>query len=240
MFALLSAICLLQTGVPKPLVGVRRIVMMGDSITQMGGQPKGYVTLVDTTLKAAFPNQPIEVINVGIGGQKAPDMRARFQRDVIDRKPEIVTLSVGVNDVWHDFRDPQWTKRVAEGNSGRGVALPTYLSNIEAMVEAAKAAGIRVILVSPTLIYEDLHCAENRRLQSYVRAEGDLAKRLGVGFINLNSVFAKVVKAYQREAGKRQLLLTIDGVHVNDAGNALMADTILRYLQVPIPDQVRP
>jgi lysophospholipase L1-like esterase len=56
----------------------------------------------------------------------------------------------------------------------------------------------------------------------------------------LNSVFAKVVKAYQREAGKRQLLLTIDGVHVNDAGNALMADTILRYLQVPIPDQVRP
>ena len=130
MFALLSAICLLQTGVPKPLVGVRRIVMMGDSITQMGGQPKGYVTLVDTTLKAAFPNQPIEVINVGIGGQKAPDMRERFKRDVIDRKPEIVTLSVGVNDVWHDFRDPQWTKRVPEGNSGRGVAMSTYLSNV--------------------------------------------------------------------------------------------------------------
>ena len=240
MFALLSALCVLQVGLPKPLEGVHRIVMMGDSITQMGGHPKGYVTLIDSTLKSMFPSQPIEVINVGIGGQKAPDMRARFQRDVIDQKPEIVTLSVGVNDVWHNFRDPQWTKRVPEGNSGRGVALPIYLSNIESMVQAAKAAGIRIILVSPTLIYEDLSCAENKRLQSYVRAEGELAKRMGVGFINLNSVFTKVVKAYQREAGKRQLLLTIDGVHVNDAGNALMADAILKYLDVEVPDQVSP
>jgi acyl-CoA thioesterase I len=240
MLTLLSALLILQTAVPKPLAGVHRIVMMGDSITQLGEQPKGYVNLIRETLKASYPGQPIEVINVGISGQKAPDMRLRFQRDVIDRKPEIVTLSVGVNDVWHNFRDPEWTKRVPEGNSGRGVDLPTYLSNVESMVLAAKAAGIRIVLVSPTLIYEDLNCAENQRLKAYVRAEGERAKRLGAGFIDLNAVFGRVVKAYQREAGKRQLLLTNDGVHVNDAGNALMADAILRYLQVPVPDQVKP
>jgi lysophospholipase L1-like esterase len=225
---------------PKPLQGVHRIVMMGDSITQMGASPKGYVTLVRDTFAATYPESPIEVINVGIGGQKAPDMLARFQRDVIDKKPDLVTISVGVNDVWHDFRTPTWSGRVAEGNSGRGVPLPKYSVGVEAMIVAAKSAGIRVVLLSPSLIYEDLECAENRRLREYVAEEARLARQYRTGFINLHEVFRRVVRAYQREAGPRQLLLTTDGVHVNDAGNALIADSILRYLKVPVPNQVSP
>ncbi len=214
---------------------VHRVVMMGDSITQIGAGPKGYVTLVNQSLNTLHP---IEVINVGIGGQKAPDMLARFQRDVLDMKPDLFTLSVGVNDVWHNFRDFQKNLRIPTGDTGRGVLLPEYLKDVESMVEQAKAAGIKVVLLSPTLVYEDLDCAENKRMETYVKAEEALAKKEGVGFINLFRMCKASVAEYQKSAGRRQLLLTVDGVHMNDAGNALMADAILKYLGVPIPDGV--
>lgn len=223
----------------KPdLAKVHRIVMMGDSITQFGSGPKGYVTLVDETLDAFRPRDPFEVVNVGVSGQKAPQMLARFEKDVVDRHPDLVTISVGVNDVWHNFRDRAWKARVPAGDSGAGVTLPEYLKSVETMVDMAKSAGAQVVLLSPTLVFEDLDAAENKRMEAYVRAEEALAKRKGVGFVNLYRACADAVAAYQRVAGRRQLLLTVDGVHMNDAGNALMADSLLRYLGVPIPDHV--
>jgi lysophospholipase L1-like esterase len=237
MLGSLVAFAVVVQGKPD-LARVHRIVMMGDSITQMGAAPKGYVTLVDGTLDATRPSDPFEVINVGISGQKAPQMLERFQRDVVDKKPDLVTLSVGVNDVWHGFRDFAKGERHPQGDLPAGDPLPTYLADVEKMVDMATGAGAKVVLLSPTLVYEDLDCAENRRMETYVRAEEDLAKRKGVGFINLFKMCKDTVAAYQKHAGRRQLLLTIDGVHMNDAGNALMADAILKYLGVPIPDNV--
>ncbi len=223
----------------KPdLAKVHRIVMMGDSITAMGASPKGYVTLVDQSLDASRPRDPFEVVNVGIGGQKAPDMLGRFQHDVIDKKPDLVTISVGVNDVWHDFKDFAKNERHPSGDLGRGVPLPLYLADVEKMIDMAKSAGAQVVLLSPTLVYEDLDCVENRRMDTYVRAEESLAKRKGVGFVNLYRACYDAVASYQKVAGRRSLLLTVDGVHMNDAGNALMADSLLKFLGVPYPDNV--
>lgn len=225
---------------PPQLVGVKRIVMMGDSITQMGGSPHGYVTLLDKALKETYPSNPIEVINVGIGGQKAPDMHARFKKDVLDRHPDMVMISVGVNDVWHDFRNPSWTARDATGNSGRGIKLDVHLRELGAMVTEAKAAGIKVVMLSPTVVYEDLKCDENRRMDVYVDAQRKLAQKQQVPFVNLNKSFKSVISAYQKEAGRTQLLLTTDGVHLNDQGNTLMANSILKTLGVPLPEKIGP
>jgi len=226
--------------VPSQLSGIHKIVMMGDSITQIGGSPKGYVTLVTQTLNSLDPGTKFEVINAGISGEKSTDMHRRFQKDVIDRHPDMVTLSVGVNDVWHNFRNPEWTARVATGDSGRGVDLPTYIKEVDAMVTEAGAANIKMVLVSPTLVYEDLECAENQRLRQYVDAEHDIARKHHIPFIDLNAAFRQAVKKYQEEAGEETLLLTVDGVHMNDAGNALMANEILRSLGVSLPDRISP
>ncbi len=229
-----------MAAIPSQLEGVHRIVMMGDSITQLGASPKGYVTLISNTLKSDFPSQPIEVINAGISGHRSNDMLARFQHDVLDQKPDLATINVGVNDVWHNFRTPDWSARVPAGNSGRGVSLDAYLANVGKMIDMARAAGVRVWLVSPTLVYEDLDCAENRRLRQYAQAEKRLASEKGVGFVDLNSLFRATVAAYRKGAGQTQLLLTVDGVHMNDQGNALMAGGILKALGVPIPDTISP
>lgn len=226
--------------VPDFLSNVHKIVFMGDSITQAGTSVKGYITVIGETLKTTYPDHPFELIGVGIGGQKAPDMHARFQRDVIDKHPDLVTISVGVNDVWHDFRDPNWTHRVPSGDSGRGVKLDVHIKELTAMVEEAKAAGIKVVMLSPTVIYEDLNCDENKRLTTYVDAQRKLAQKEHVPFVDLNKAFKAVLSAYQKEAGPSQLLLTGDGVHMNDQGNALMADCVLRTMGVPIPNRIKP
>lgn len=222
------------------LANVHKIVFMGDSITAAGTSPKGYITVMGKTLKELYPTHSFELIGVGIGGQKAPDMHARFKRDVIDKHPDLVTISVGVNDVWHDFRDFEKNRRISEGNSGRGVKLDIHIRELEAMVTEAKAAGIKVVMISPTVIYEDLNCDENKRLSSYVDAQQKLAKKHQVPFVNLNKSFKTAISGYQKVAGETQLLLTDDGVHMNDQGNALMAYDVLRTMGVPIPKRLSP
>ena len=222
-----------QAPVPPPLAGVTRIVTLGDSITQGGGQPGGYVWLLDRYLNALYPGTPITVVNAGISGHKATDMQARFERDVLAARPQLVTISVGVNDVWHSFRDFKQRRDYPDGSLPNGVPLPLYIEKLEAMVVAAKAAGIRVVLLTPTPIHENPASPENARLASYVGAMTALAARHQCTVVDLNAAMTRAIAALQREAGPRVNVVTTDGVHLNAAGNQLVAWTILRALGVP-------
>src|SRR5258708_28074530 len=88
---------------PLALQGVKILVTLGDSITQGGAAPGGYVWLMQKYLDALYPQQGIKIVNAGISGHKSTDMAARFQKDVLVPKPQLITISVGVNDVWHGF-----------------------------------------------------------------------------------------------------------------------------------------
>jgi acyl-CoA thioesterase-1 len=218
---------------PPLLQGVARIVTLGDSITQAGADPGGYVWLMDRYLKAIYPSTPIEIVNAGISGHKSTDMQARFERDVLAAKPQLVTISVGVNDVWHAFRDFQTQQDHPDGDLPNGVPLPLYTEKVEAMITAATAAGIKVVLVTPTLIHENPSTAENQRLRSYLTALNELARKHGCALVDLNGVMTEVIVAYRRAAGPHRNVLTTDGVHMNAAGNQLMAWQILRGMGVP-------
>ena len=74
------------------------IVAIGDSITAGGG----YLRDIDAVLAQQYPDLKIpKVVNKGIGGQKAEDLVKRFDNDVVQLKPAVVTISIGINDVWH-------------------------------------------------------------------------------------------------------------------------------------------
>ena len=246
MFSIIPLVAMSLNLMPKPLdlppmlIGVKKIVMMGDSITEGGRSPHGFITLLDQTLKATYPGSKFDIDNVGVSGQKAPDMHKRFKRDVLDKHPEMVMISVGVNDVWHDFRKPDWSGRDASGRSGNGVKLDVHIHELEAMVMEAKSAGIKVVMLSPSVVYEDLGCEENKRMSLYVDAQRKLAQKNKVPFVNLFKSFNSVIGAFQKESGRSQLLLTTDGVHLNDQGNTLFASNILKTLGVPIPEKLSP
>jgi len=179
-------------------------------------------------LTALYPD--IEVINAGISGHKSTDMLARFQRDVLDKKPDLITISVGVNDVWHGFYDNH-----PMGDGPRGVPLADYRKNVEEMVQRGKAAGARIVILSTTVIEEDLQNRENAKLVGYNSALRDLARKYHGTFVDLQRPFQALIKEY-RTTGGRDHMLTVDGVHMNALGNRVMANTILTELGVA-PDR---
>lgn len=225
MFKSLSILPLQAATSPSFSLGTQdKIVMLGDSITKNASQQGGYVWLLQEYLKRLYPEETREIINAGISGNKSTDMQERFQTDVLNARPDVVMINVGVNDVWHSFT------KVGEN---AGVPLNRYRDNVAEMVKAAQAQGITVVLLSPTVIYENLNGPENQRLASYVGAMREIAVEYGCHFVDLNMPFRHVISTYQRYAGQAENILTRDGVHLNLAGNQIMAYTILRQLGVP-------
>src|SRR5262249_8231825 len=104
---------------------------------------------------------------------------------------------------------------------------------VEEMILAGKSSGARIAVLSTTIIYEDESSPENARLVIYNRTLKELAAKHGCLFINLNAPFHEAIRAFHKHTGGPANLLTTDGVHMNAAGNQLMAFTIMRGLGVP-------
>lgn len=207
--------------VPDTLLSARRLVCLGDSITEQGEAPGGYVDIV----RQALAPRGIEVVNAGIGGHRSPDMRARFTRDVLRHRPDVVTISCGVNDVWHGFDAFH-----PDGGGPRGVPLSAFRQNIQAMIEAAQGDRALPVILSTTLIEEDAASPANLRLRDYNDVLRHLADLNDCRFINLFEPFLAAIAARRRDTGERRLWLTTDGVHLNERGNALMARLLLEGL----------
>jgi lysophospholipase L1-like esterase len=191
-----------------------QIVAIGDSITAGGG----YLRNIDTVLAEQYPDLKIpKVINKGIGGHKAEDLAARFDRDVVQLKPAFVTINVGINDVWHRLAGPHNENILA-----------AYRANVARMVDAAQKAGIKVILLTPTLIQEDPNTEGNQRLAKYVAVQKEIAAEKKCQLVDLHRMFLSALK---KKPADRQL--TQDGVHMQTLGNAVMAAGVLRALGVP-------
>ena len=221
-----------RLGMGTPLQGVHRIACLGDSITQFGDGPTGYVGLIRAYLTQVMAPQPMEVLNAGVSGNTSNDELGRLTRDVLDKKPDLVTVSVGVNDVWHGFDGTH-----PQGGGPGGVALPTYRANVEKMVTAMQGQGIVVVILSPTVIGEDLNDPRNVPVPSYVAVLQDIARTHKCLYVDLQTSFQTYLDLY-RTTGHTDNLLTGDGVHMNDWGNRVMAARILSALMSPAPKGV--
>lgn len=192
------------------------LVCLGDSITQAAD---GYVGVMAALVGARYPDRGVKIINAGIGGHKAPDMRARLDRDVIARAPDWVTINVGINDVWHGL----------DSRGAGGVPLDVYEADVEAMVaRLQQETRARVVLVTPTVIGEDLDAEANKTLTLYVYAMQQVAERRGARLAPAHADFLVTLRAGQ--AADPAFRLTTDGVHLNSIGNARLALTILETL----------
>lgn len=184
-----------------------KIAFLGDSITQQGaGSASGYVRLVIRGLDANGIRA--EAIPAGIGGHKSNDMLARLERDVISKKPEWMTLSCGVNDVWH---------------GANGVPLDKYKANITQIVEKAQAANIKVVILTSTMIGEDQPNDNNQKLIPYNDFLKSLAAEKRLPVADLNAAMQTEVAVPHKGT-----LLTTDGVHMNPLGNQMMAAGVLK------------
>ncbi len=185
------------------------IAFLGDSITAQGAaSPGGYVNLVASGLAAQ--GVTITVIPAGISGHKSNQMLERLDRDVLDKKPTWMTLSCGVNDVWH---------------GAKGVPLEEYKANITAILDRCQAAGVKVVILTATQIKLPVTNPENVKLADYNAFLREIAAARQLPLADLNAAMAAEQAALENARLKR--VLTVDGVHMNLYGNLMMAKGVL-------------
>ena len=118
-----------------------RIVFLGDSITQAGERPDGYIQVVREFLKKRHAELELEVIGAGISGHKVPDLEKRLDRDVLAHKPQVVVIYIGINDVWHS-------------QNGKGTSKEDFEAGLGRLIERIETSGARVVLCTPSVIGE--------------------------------------------------------------------------------------
>ena len=213
---LFAAAALLLAASPSPaeilVKDGQTVAFMGDSITAGGwGSPGGYVRLIVAGLEAN--GVKVKPVPAGISGHKSDQMLARLKKDALDKKPDWMTLSCGVNDVWH---------------GARGIPLDQYKTNITAILDHCAAAGTKVVVLTATVIGEELDGENNKKLETYNDFLRALAKERKAPLADLYTQFATFFKAHPNTTGKPGRQLTSDGVHMNPAGDQAMARGVLQ------------
>lgn len=206
---LLSACILFLTAMTfKP----KRIIFFGDSITQQGVSANGYVTLI----KKALDSTKYTVIGAGIGGNKVYDLYLRLEDDVLNKKPDLVVIYVGINDVWH------------KQSSHTGTDYDKYLKFYQALINKIQAGGSKVVLVTPSVVGEKKDGTNelDADLNKYSAGIRELAAKNNLPVCDLRKVFADY-EAKNNPEDKEKGILTVDRVHLNETGNKLVADQLL-------------
>lgn len=196
-----------------------RILFFGDSITQAGVQPGGYISLMNDMLKAKNLTDRYELIGAGIGGNKIYDLFLRVDDDVLAKNPDVVVIWVGVNDVWH------------KASSGTGTDADKFERFYTALIKKLQAKGIKVLLATPAAIGErtDFSNQQDGDLNFYAGIIRRLAQQNGCGLVDLRKAFLEYNQKNNPQNAERGILTT-DRVHLNEKGNGLVAAQMMQAL----------
>jgi lysophospholipase L1-like esterase len=188
------------------------IAFFGDSITQGGARPGGYCRLIGEAIEKHRPELGVKIVYAGISGHKVPDLQARLDRDVLSKKPTIVFIYIGINDVWHSTR-------------GRGTSKDQFDAGLRDLIKKVVAADAKVVLCTPSTIGEktDGSNSLDPMLEEYSAISRKVAADTGVTLCDLRKAFLDHLKKYNPD-NKEHGILTADGVHLNATGNKFVAD----------------
>lgn len=187
------------------------LICLGDSLT---ASKAGYVALLAKALKP----MKIRVINAGRGGDKTPWALTRLDPEVIDRKPDAVSIFLGTNDAvigrgrWAD--EPRVTPEA-------------YRCNLIWIIHLCRLKGIKKFSITPPLWRPegDLWAEFGDAFAPYRMAAREAADEMGARLAPADVAFAE---EWQKHPGHSGLLLTVDGVHLNARGNQILANAMLK------------
>lgn len=187
-----------------------KVVFFGDSITEAGAKPNGFITIDDKLLNPGGSGN-YELIGEGISGNKVYDLYLRMEDDVISQSPSVVVIWVGVNDVWHK-------------KMGTGTDADKFEKFYLALVKKFKAANIKIIACTPATIGEkyDNTNEQDGDMNKYSDIIRKIAAEQKLVLVDMRASF----EAYEKTNNPHNLekgILTADGVHLNEAGNEFVA-----------------
>ncbi len=194
----------------------KTVIFFGDSITQLGVNKNGYID----QLKSMVDPARVTLIGAGIGGNKVYDLYLRLEDDVLKKKPDLVFIYVGINDVWHKL------------GARTGTDYDKYLKFYQALITKIQANGSKVVLCTPTVIGEKKGNSNESDgdLEKYAAGVRELAEKNQLPLCDLRAAFTNYIEKNNPENADKGILTT-DRVHLNNEGNHLVAKTMLPFIQ---------
>jgi lysophospholipase L1-like esterase len=172
--------------------------------TPVVDSPHAYPHLLFLKLKEHYPHAVVNVIVTAIGGENAVSGAARFERDVLSLRPDVVTIDYALND--------------------RGVGLPAARAAWVSMITQAQARNIPVILLTPTPDQGARLDDPNDPINQHAQQIRDLAAQYHVGLVDSLAAFKARIKD-----GIKLADLMSQGNHPNTAGHEIVADALLPW-----------
>lgn len=197
----------------------QNLLFIGDSITDCGRREdaarlgNGYVWILHNFLRARYPELELTISNRGVSGDTTRHLAARWQKDVIDRQPDWLSVGIGINDVWRAFGD----------NLNEAVPLPEYEATLRRLLDwALLETPARLILIEPYMIEPDQSRPMRREMDRYGSVVRRLAGDYGALLVPAQAAFDRVLK--HTSPGD----WSDDQIHPNAAGHTVIAVEFLR------------
>ncbi len=189
-------------------------LFIGDSITDSGrnqdteGLGYGYVRMIKDEIIKEFH---VEIINKGVSGNRITDLESRWKREVLALEPDLISISIGINDVWRQLDHSEMEQ-----------VLPSEFEEIyERLLIEVNDGIVQIVLMEPTIIEENISSKGNQLLMPYVEIVRKLGAKFGAIVVPTHGTFLQALR-------DKKDTLTTDGVHMTSVGNRLMADTWLK------------
>ncbi len=200
-----------------------RILFTGDSITDAGRVREnpdslgfGYAALTAAHLQARLASPELKIFNRGISGNRVVDVLGRVEADLLALKPTVVSILIGINDVWRRYDSNSPTEAKA------------FERDYRTLLEKIGTICSRVVLLEPFLLHvPDDRYAWREDLNPKIDVVRKLAVEFGAELLPLDGLFAQA--ATQAPAA----YWAGDGVHPSAAGHALIAETWLENAGLP-------
>lgn len=205
------------------------ILFQGDSITDMGrnrsrkdandnsGLGPGYPFVAASQLLLNHPDKNLQIYNRGISGNVVPQLAARWDEDCLDLKPNILSILVGVNDYWHTL------------NGSYKGTVQDYHDGYKKLLERTKKTlpDVQLIIGEPYAIVgvKSVNKSWFPTFTAYQKIARELAKSFDAVFIPYQQIYEQAIKLAPAS------YWTHDGVHPDTAGDALMANAILKVIR---------
>lgn len=201
-----------------------KILFIGDSITDCGrNKPgpseglfdplgKGYVNFIDAMLTAVYPEAKYRVVNVGNSGNTIRDLKSRWQSDVLDQKPDWLSVMIGINDVWRQFDVPKM---------GNHVLPEEYERLYDELLTQTRPTLKGLVLMTPYYIESNPRDSMRARMDEYGAIVKKLAARHDAVFVDTQAAVSRVLEHLYAAT------LAWDRVHPIQGGHMILAKAFL-------------
>lgn len=201
------------------------VVFIGDSITdcdrRYGNVPfgTGYVKLAIDLINAKYPGNGIEFHNEGIGGNTVLDLYGRWDDDVIRRKPDWLTVKIGINDLHQHL-----------GNPSGGISPQKYEELYAKILETAKSkTKAKIVLIDPFYISTDYYSGSFRTkvlnlIPEYINIVHKLSSKYKTLLVKTHEVFQNHLKYKNADE------FAPEPVHPYVTGHVIIAYSLLEVL----------